>query len=70
MSANLDQVKRRGALVAALCGVAFLAAVAGFVFYFKFGQEWARLAAVAALVIGFGAQTWFIASLRRPGKGA
>jgi hypothetical protein len=69
MSADLAQVKRRGAIVAALCGVAFLAAVAGFVFYFKFGQEWARLAAIAALVVGFGAQTWFIFSLRRSGRG-
>jgi hypothetical protein len=69
MSADLSQVKRRGALVAALCGVAFLAAVAGFVFYFKFGQQWARLAAIAALIVGFGAQTWFIFSLRRAGRG-
>jgi hypothetical protein len=67
---EVANLKRRGALVMGVCLAAFAAAIAGFVAYFQFGQGWARFAAVAALVIGFGAQTWFIASLRRTGKGA
>jgi hypothetical protein len=69
MSDDLGKVRKRGAIMMALCGVFLLAAVAGFVFYFQFGQDWARWAAVGALVIGFGAQIWFIASLRGSGKG-
>ncbi len=66
---GLSELKRRGVLMMAVSGVAFLAAIAAFVLYFEFGQGWARIAAIAALVIGFGAQTWLIASLRHPGKG-
>jgi hypothetical protein len=69
MSADLAKVKRRGAIMMVVCGVFLLAALAGFVFYFQFGQGWARWAALAALAIGFGAQIWFIAGLRGPGKG-
>jgi hypothetical protein len=67
---EVADLKRRAVLMMAVSGVAFVAALASFVFYFQFGQGWARFAAVAALVIGFGAQTWLIASLRRPNKGA
>jgi hypothetical protein len=67
---GLAELKRRGILMMAVSGAAFLAAIAGFVLYFAFGQGWARIVAVAALVIGFGAQTWLVASLRNPGKGA
>ena len=70
MSLDLHKVRRRGATMMALSWVFFLAAVAGFVAYFQFGQGWARWAAVAALVVGFGAQTWFIVSLRGSGRGA
>ncbi len=66
---DVADLKRRGIMMMAVSGVAFLAAIASFVLYFQFGQGWARIAAVAALVIGFGAQTWLIASLRRPNKG-
>ena len=75
MSADIAKVKCNGLIATGVCLAAFAAAVAGFIFYFKAGQEWARVAAVLALAIGFGAQIWFVASLRRPkpssiGKGA
>jgi membrane protein YdbS with pleckstrin-like domain len=75
MSADIAKVKRAGMIATAVCVTAFAAAVACFMFYFKAGQEWARIAAVLALAVGFGAQIWFVASLRRPkpssiGKGA
>jgi hypothetical protein len=69
MTSDVTLIKRRGMIVMGLCAVALLAALAGFVLYFKFGQSWGRIAAVVALVVGFGAQTWFVASLRRSGKG-
>ena len=67
---GVADLKRRGLLMMAVSGLAFVAALAAFVVYFQFGQGWARIVAVAALVIGFGAQTWLIASLRRSGRGA
>jgi hypothetical protein len=70
MSLDVATMKRRRAVMMAVCGGAVLAAFASFVFYFKFGQGWARIAAVLALLVGFGAQAWFIAGLRSPGKGA
>ena len=70
MSANLDRMKGRLALMMACCGVAFLAAVAGFLAYFQFGQGWGRWAAVVALVIGFAGQMGLMLSLRRDSKGA
>ncbi|WP_372787066.1 hypothetical protein [Phenylobacterium sp.] len=69
MSLDIAKMKRRRTVMMAICGVAVLSAFAGFVFYFKFGQGWARIAAILALLVGFGAQAWFIAGLRSPGKG-
>ena len=70
MSGDLGRMRKRLVVTMACCGVAFLAAMAGFFAYFQFGQSWGRWAAVAALVIGFAGQIWFIASLRRDSKGA
>lgn len=68
---SLDPVvqKRRLAVMGAVDGVALLCALAAAVAYFKFGLAWGLAIFAAALVIGFGAQIWFIAGLRGPGKG-
>ena len=59
--------KRRRAIMMGANTVAVLAALAAAVGYFKFAVAWALFAFVAALVLGFGAQIWFIAGLRRKG---
>jgi hypothetical protein len=68
MSANLNRMKGRLAVMMACCGVGFLAAVAGFFAYFQFGQSWGRWFAVAALAIGFAGQLVLVISLRRDSK--
>ena len=70
MSADLNRMKGRLALMMVCCGVAFLAAVAGFFAYFQFGQGWGRWIAVAALAVGFAGQMGLMLSLRRDSKGA
>jgi hypothetical protein len=50
-----------------LCVLVALAAVVGF---FKAGLDWALLVFAAALIVGFAAQIWFIAGLRRAKEGA
>jgi membrane protein YdbS with pleckstrin-like domain len=70
MSFDPTAMKKRRTVMFALNALALLAALAAGVSYFKFAQAWALAAFVAALLVGFGAQIWFIAGLRRPGKGA
>jgi hypothetical protein len=70
VSLDLAATKRRSAIMMGLCVIAGLASLAGLVGYFKFHQSWALGGFVAALLVGFGAQIWFIASLRRSNKGA
>ena len=70
MSLDIAQVKRRRSVMLAVNGFALLAALAGAVGYFKYAQGWALIAFVVALLVGFGAQIWFIVGLRGPGKGA
>ena len=70
MSADLDRMKRRLVVMVACCGGAFLAAMAGFLAYFQFGQRWGRWFAVAALAVGFAGQVGLVLSLRRDRKGA
>lgn len=66
MSLDLAAAKRRSAIMMGLSLFAGLAAMAGVIGYFKFHQSWALVAFLAAVIVGFGAQIWFIASLRRP----
>ncbi len=66
MSLDLATAKRRSAIMMGLSLFAGLAAAAGVVGYFKFHQTWALAAFLVAVIVGFGAQIWFIASLRRP----
>jgi hypothetical protein len=70
MSLDLAAAKRRSAIMMGLSLFAGLAAMAGVIGYFKFHQSWALIAFLAAVLVGLGAQIWFIASLRGVGKGA
>jgi len=64
MSLDIAQVKRRRTVMLAVNGIAVLGALSGAVAYFKYAQSWALVVFVAALLVGFGAQIWFIAGLR------
>ena len=70
MSLDTQALKKRRAVMFAVNALALLAALAASVGYFKVAQAWALAAFVAALLVGFGAQIWFIAGLRRMSKGA
>lgn len=69
MTLDLEAVKRRRNIMMTANTVAALGALAAAVGYFKFELPWALVGFVLALLIGFGAQIWFIAGLRGPGKG-
>jgi uncharacterized membrane protein YjjB (DUF3815 family) len=66
MSLDVVTLKRRRTVMMAVNVLAALGALAGVIGYFKYGQGWALSGFVAALVVGFAAQIWFIAGLRRP----
>jgi len=66
VSLDLATAKRRRTIMMIVNALSALTAVAAIVGYFKFGQAWALFAFIAALLVGFGAQIWFIAGLRGP----
>jgi len=70
MSLDLVSAKRRSAIMIAVSLFAGVCALAGVIGYFKLHQAWAMAGFIAAVLLGFGAQIWFIAGLRGPGKGA
>ncbi len=59
--------RRRNVMMIANVAAAVTAIAAIVLYYFKFAQSWALVAFVLALLVGFGAQIWFIAGLRRKG---
>jgi hypothetical protein len=63
-------MKKRRNLMMAVNVLAALGALAGIVGYFEFDIGWALIAVVGALLVGFGAQIWFIAGLRGSKGGA
>jgi hypothetical protein len=69
MTLDVAAFKRRRAIMIAANVAAALGALAGALGYFQFARDWALVVFVAALVLGFGAQIWFIAGLRGPRKG-
>jgi hypothetical protein len=69
MSLDVVQARRRLMIMAAIDGVALLAAAAFALGYFAYGIDWMLWLFAAALATGFAAQIWFIAGLRRPDKG-
>ena len=70
MTLDVEVVKRRRKVMMVANVIAAVAALASIVAYFKLEQAWILGAFVLALLIGFGAQIWFIMGLRGPGKGA
>ena len=69
MSLDVAQVKRRRTIMMVVNVLAALTAIAAIVAYFKLALGWALIVFVAALLVGFAAQIWFIAGLKGPGKG-
>ena len=70
MSLDVATIKRRRNIMMVANVAAAAVALAAIVAYFKFAIGWALIVLIVALLCGFGAQIWFIAGLRGPGKGA
>ena len=69
MTLDVKAAKRRLATMGLVNALAVVAAGAALYGYFGLGIGWALGAFVAALLVGIGAQIWFIAGLRRANKG-
>jgi hypothetical protein len=69
MSIDLAQAKRRMMIMIAIDGVAFVVAMAAAIGAFGYHLAWLTPVFIGALLIGFGAQFWFIAGFRRANKG-
>jgi hypothetical protein len=67
VSIDVAAAKRRLVVMGLVNTLAVLAAAAAAVGYFGLHLDWALAAFAAALVTGFAAQVWFIATLRRGG---
>ena len=70
MSLDLEQSKRRMMIMLAIDAVAFVVAIGAAIGAFGFKIEWLTFVFLIALLIGFAAQFWFIAGVRRSSKGA
>jgi hypothetical protein len=66
---DLAALKKRRTVMMVVNAVAAVAALCGVVLYFKFALGWALFVFIGALLVGFGAQVWFIAGLRRSNGG-
>ncbi len=69
MTLDVAALKKRRTIMMAVNAVAVLTALAAIFAFLKLGLDWALIVFVAALLVGFGAQIWFIAGLRRANKG-
>jgi hypothetical protein len=69
MSLDVATIKKRRTIMMVANVLAALIAVASIVAYFQLQLGWALIVFVVALLGGFGAQIWFIAGLKGPGKG-
>ncbi len=67
MTPKLAAQKKRLTVMAAVNVAAAILALGFVVAWAKYGVDWAFAAFVAALLVGFGAQIWFIAGFRRKG---
>ncbi len=70
MSLDVSRMKRRLAVMMAANVTAALTATAAIVGYLKFELGWGLGVFVAALVIGFAFQIWFVPGVRGLGRGA
>ena len=69
MSLDLDRMRRRSHVVMAISLLAGVCAAAGIYGYLQLHQPWTMALFVAAAVVGFGCQIWFIIGLRGPKNG-
>ena len=63
-------LKKRRNVMMVVNVLAALGALAGIVGYFGLDMAWALFVVVGSLLVGFGAQIWFIAGIRRSNGGA
>ena len=70
MTPELAAQKRRLTIMAVVNVLAAIVALGFVVAWAKFAVPWAFAAFIGAVLVGFGAQIWFIAGFRRTGKGA
>jgi hypothetical protein len=70
VSVDVARAKRRLMIMGVINVVAILAALAAAIGYFGLHLGWALIAFAGALLMGFGAQIWFIAGVRRAKEGA
>ena len=70
MSVDFEKMKRRRTTMFIISMVAGICAMAALISYLQFHQTWLVVPGLAAVLVGFGSQIWFIAGLRGPGKGA
>ena len=66
---EVEIVKRRFKTMVAVTAASVLLAVAAIICAFRFSQSWLFVVFAVALLIGFGAQIWFIAGFRSAKKG-
>jgi hypothetical protein len=69
MSVDFEKMKRRRTIMFVVSMLAGICAMGGLIGYLEFHQTWLVVPAVAAVLVGFGSQIWFIAGLRGPSKG-
>jgi hypothetical protein len=66
---DIEAAKRRLMIMLGVSGFAALVAVAAIVGALRFHQDWLLAVFAGALVVGFGAQIWFIVGFSRAKTG-
>ncbi|MDO8379657.1 hypothetical protein [Phenylobacterium sp.] len=66
---EVEIAKRRFTIMVAVSAASVFVAIASIVCAFRFSQTWLLYVFAVALLIGFGAQIWFIAGFRSAKKG-
>ncbi|HEX5378704.1 MAG TPA: hypothetical protein VFW47_09015 [Phenylobacterium sp.] len=66
---DIEAAKRRLMIMLGVSAFSALIAVGALVGALSFGQDWLLGVFVAGLVVGFGAQIWFIVGFGRAKKG-
>lgn len=67
LTPELTAQKKRLTQMAIANVVCVVIALVSIVVHFQYALDWALFVFVGALVVGFGAQIWFIAGFRRKG---
>ncbi|CAN5679259.1 hypothetical protein BH10PSE5_BH10PSE5_21010 [soil metagenome] len=66
---EVEIAKRRFTIMVAVSAVSVFVAITAIVCAFRLSQSWLLIVFAVALLIGFGAQIWFIAGFRSAKKG-